>query len=402
MKPPEVTVIAGIPAQNTALYWAIRFSAGDPAAFIDFGTGGVVSVPSRGSNTSVCAVARTRRILIVRDIEMERARRSARVDSVHSPSEFTPDGGFASDRETATAQALAECLRRADVKAVRADRTLALVYAEQLRLSGIAITYDADLAVAGRRCKDEQEIAWLGEAQAATERAIRMACETVARAQAQGDGVLLAGSEPLNCELLRRRIDLQLLAEGYDNPVCIVASGPRGADCHDRGSGVIRTGEPVIIDVFPLNRTTLYSGDCTRCVVHGAVPDQVCRMHAAVLAAKRAAIAATRAGVTGESIHAVTAAEITRAGYQMGMPPKDAPDSWCGMVHGTGHGIGLSVHEQPLLDKGGPALVEGDAITIEPGLYCKAIGGIRIEDMVIVTKSGCMNLNTLPESLEWC
>jgi Xaa-Pro aminopeptidase len=71
------------------------------------------------------------------------------------------------------------------------------------------------------------------------------------------------------------------------------------------------------------------------------------------------------------------------------------------MVHGTGHGVGLDVHEPPLLDFGGPKLVVGDALTIEPGLYCKAIGGVRVEDMVIVTADGCENLNTLPEGLEW-
>jgi Xaa-Pro aminopeptidase len=71
------------------------------------------------------------------------------------------------------------------------------------------------------------------------------------------------------------------------------------------------------------------------------------------------------------------------------------------MVHGTGHGIGLEVHEPPLLDRKGPVLVAGDALTVEPGLYCKAIGGVRVEDMVIVTQNGCENLNRLPTGLEW-
>ena len=71
------------------------------------------------------------------------------------------------------------------------------------------------------------------------------------------------------------------------------------------------------------------------------------------------------------------------------------------MTHGTGHGIGLDVHEPPLLDDGGPALVVGDALTIEPGLYCRAIGGVRVEDMVIVTETGHENLNQLPEGLDW-
>ena len=85
----------------------------------------------------------------------------------------------------------------------------------------------------------------------------------------------------------------------------------------------------------------------------------------------------------------------------MGLPPADAGDDYLGMVHGTGHGVGLEVHEPPLLDKGGPELVVGDILTIEPGLYSKTIGGVRVEDMVVVTETGCDNFNKLPEHLDW-
>ena len=124
-------------------------------------------------------------------------------------------------------------------------------------------------------------------------------------------------------------------------------------------------------------------------------------MHEAVADAKRQAIEATRSGVTGESVHEATAKALISHGYQMGLPTDDDPDSYCAMTCGTGHGIGLEVHEPPLLDYKGPKLLVGDALTIEPGLYCRAIGGIRLEDLVIVTEDGCENLNTLPEGLDW-
>ena len=85
----------------------------------------------------------------------------------------------------------------------------------------------------------------------------------------------------------------------------------------------------------------------------------------------------------------------------MGFAPDDAGDNYWTMMHGTGHGIGLDVHEPPLLDYKGPPLVRGDALTIEPGLYCNQVGGIRIEDLVIVTDEGCENLNRLPTGLDW-
>ena len=157
----------------------------------------------------------------------------------------------------------------------------------------------------------------------------------------------------------------------------------------------------MIIDIFPCNRATHYNGDCTRTAVHGEISPRLAKMHAAVVAAKQAAIAATRAGVTGEAVHDATAASIRGDGYEMGLPDDSQPPSYCGMTHGTGHGIGLDVHEPPLLDRGGPPLVVGDALTIEPGLYCAEVGGVRVEDLVVVTQAGCENLNQLQDGLDW-
>ncbi|MBL9140943.1 MAG: aminopeptidase P family protein, partial [Phycisphaerae bacterium] len=238
-------------------------------------------------------------------------------------------------------------------------------------------------------------------AQQATERAMKMACETVARASTTRNGVLTYEGEPLTSDRLRFLIDVQLLREGFANPPAIVAGGPQGADCHEHGSGDLRTGQPIIVDIFPRDQRTLYNGDCTRTVVHGEPHPDVVRMHHTVIEAKRAAVAATRAGATGEDVHRATLSVVHARGFASGLPPADAPDSWCGMTHGTGHGIGLDVHESPLLDFKGPVLVRGDALTIEPGLYGKQHGGVRVEDMVVVTESGCENLNTLFEGLNW-
>jgi Xaa-Pro aminopeptidase len=380
----EARVLAGIPAINCTFYWRIRFSVGDPAALIE--------LPRAG---------RTHSIFILRDIEMERARAHARADQVACPADFAPEGGLSGDRETATAQAVAECLRREGVRRAVADRTLPLIFAHEIQQAGIAVECDTQWGVIQRRCKDEQEIGWLQESQQATEAAMQMACQMVARAQARADGVLLVDGQPLTSERLRAAIDVFLLERGYTNPTSIIAGGPQGSDCHELGSGELRTEQPVIVDIFPRNRRTLYYGDCTRTVVHGPISEELQRMHQAVVAAKAAATAACRAGVTGETVHEATKAAITSQGYAVGLPGPDAPDSYCAITHGTGHGIGLDVHEPPLLDKGGPELVVGDAVTIEPGLYCKAIGGVRVEDMVVVTRDGCVSLNRLPEGLDW-
>ena len=378
-------LIAGIPAVNKSLFHAVRFAVGDPAACIDFLHDGKPA----------------HRLFIVRDIEMGRARQHARADAVSCPRDFEPAGGLSGDRETATAQAVAECLRRQHITLVVSDRTLPLIFADHLRQAGIALEYDAGMGVLSRRAKDTQEVEWLQSAQRATEDAMRMACETVARASADANGVLHHGGERLSAEHLRFMIDVHLLKLGFSNPPSIVACGAQGADCHEHGHGDLRTGQPVIVDIFPRCQKTFYNGDCTRTVVHGEVHPEVARMHGTVLEAKRAAIAAVRTGVTGEDVHRATLGVIHAHGFASGMPPADAPDTWCGMTHGTGHGIGLDVHEPPLLDFKGPVLVTGDALTVEPGLYGRAHGGVRVEDMVIVGVDGATNLNSLFEGLSW-
>ncbi len=382
---PAATLMAGVPSHNFHLYHRIRFLVGDPVAFIQFHAG-----PAAGSS-----------VLILRDIEMDRAKRHARADKIACPADFTPAAGLSGDRETATAQAAAECLRRSEVYHTVADRSLPFIFAHEIRQTGIDIRCDPELGVLDRRAKDEQEIEWLREAQRVTEQAMERACSIVARSEARQDGILFFEGQPLTSARLRATIDVFLLEQGYSNPTSIVASGPQGADCHESGSGEIRTGQPVILDIFPQNRKTLYNGDCTRTVVHGEIPAEIQRAHAAVVLAKSAAIAATRADVTGEDVHAAATTVIREHGYSLGVPPKGAGEDYCGMIHGTGHGIGLDVHEPPLLDRGGPTLIAGDALTIEPGLYCRAWGGIRVEDLVIVTPDGCENLNSLHEGLTW-
>ena len=135
--------------------------------------------------------------------------------------------------------------------------------------------------------------------------------------------------------------------------------------------------------------------------MHGDVPDEVLRMHAAVCDAKRCGMAAARAGVTGEDVHRATIAAIVKHGYKTGLPPADAPDDYCAMTHGTGHGVGLECHEPPLLDFKGPELLEGELVTIEPGLYRRGIGGVRVEDIVLIHADRCETLNKLPEGLDW-
>lgn len=382
----RVSLCAGIPAISAALHHRIRFPVGDPVALITLQS---------------TANAAPRRILILRDIEMDRARKHARADEFYSPADFTPASGLSGDRETATAQSVAECIRTLGATSVSIDRSTPAIYWHQLVAAGLQVICNPEDGVSIRRSKDAQEIAWLRQCQQDTEAAVRLACEIIASAPTRADGVLLNAGKPLTSERIREVIDVYLLRRGYLNPESIVACGAMGSDCHEHGSGELRTCEPIIVDIFPRSRKTLYNGDCTRTVVHGAAPRDVVQMHAAVVAAKHAAIAAIRPGVTGEQIHAETSRVIREAGFAMGMPSSEETWAQARMTHGTGHGVGLEVHEPPLLAKKGPPLVIGDVVTVEPGLYQPGLGGVRVEDMLVVTADGCENFGTLPEGLDW-
>lgn len=379
----KAILLAGIPAENPALFHRVRFGVGDPAGWIQFQNGSGV-----------------RTEFIVRDIEMDRAKKVVRVDQVSCPADYKPASGLSGDRPTATAQAIAECLNRNSVQVVTTDRTLPYIYAWHIQKAGIALEYDPNLGVLDRRAKDEQELEYLAEAQKVTEEAILLACQTVARSVAGKDGTLLHKNETLTCESIQRIVAEFLLDRGYQSPHgMIVASTPHSGDCHEKGTGPLRTGEAVIIDVFPLSSKTRYYGDCTRTVVHGDPSDMMKRMHAAVVAAKKAATAAAVAGNTADDVHSATKAQIQAHGFRFSRGEiSDEPV----LPHGTGHGVGLEVHEPILLDDNGGTLIANEALTIEPGLYSRKFGGVRVEDIVVVSASGApRSLNSLPEGLDW-
>mgnify|MGYP001423306548 CR=1 FL=1 len=376
------TVLAGVPAVNMTFFHRIRFSVGDSSFFAELPDG--------------------QTILLVRDIEMDRASKLARADRVGCASDFMPEGGLDGDRVTALAQAGAECLRQSGVCEVRADRTLPYIFAHHLQVAGIMLEYDRDFGVLERRVKDDEELENLRAVQTVTEDAMQMACSLIARAPADTDGVLQHESVPLTSERVRQLISRFVL--DYDCTTLhdsIVVTIPHVADCHHFGNGPLRKDLPVIVDIFPTHNHTHYCGDCTRTVVNGDPSDKIRDMHACVVKANQAGCEALRPGTTGEAVHEVVSEVIRSGGYAMGQPPDDADEEFIGMRHGTGHGIGLDVHEPILLAKGGGEILASEIFTVEPGLYSAKYGGVRVEDMVAVTGNGFENYNKLPSGLDW-
>lgn len=376
--PKVARILAGFPDKNASLFRRIGVPLGDPAAWIELDA---------------------RRIALVRDIEMDRVQQVGHADDVTTPAEHPPPAGLSADRETATAEAAAQVLRSAKVERVYADRSLPYVYAWHIEQAEIQVLYDPDLGVTDRRQKTHQEIDWLQQSQRVTEEVMRLMCETIAKASVADDGTLVHEGKTLTSEEVQSMAGIEFMRRGYSmGHGCIVATAPEVADCHHRGQGPLRTEIPVIVDLFPRNEETRYWGDCTRTVVNGQPSSTVQKMHQAVVEAKAAATAQLRAGNMAESVHRASDEVLVQHGFPLSRGQlTDEPS----IQHGTGHGIGLDVHEPILLDHGGGEMLEGEVFTIEPGLYGRNVGGVRVEDMLVVTTGEAKNLNQLHEGLDW-
>lgn len=379
---PTTVLLAGIPARNANLYHRVQFLAPDSVVFI---------AHADGSKT-----------LLVRDIEMSRARKLAHIDRVYCPGDFAPDGGFSANREVGMAQAAAACLKHHGESRVTIEGTLPYLHAHHLLEAGITLDYQEELGELERRIKSAREIEWLRHAQQVTGETVAFACRTIAAAVPDRDGLLHHDGRVLTSERMRTMITAFLNDRNFSNPHdSIVVTLPHVADCHHFGTGPLRVNEPVIVDIFPMDNATRYHGDMTRTVVNGEAGDEFKRMHAAVAAAKQAGCEALRPGTTGDAVHHTTIAKLVEHGYSEKRGGDVGDATRASMRHGTGHGIGLDVHEPILLSHAGGEIHAGEVFTVEPGLYSSVDGGARIEDMVLVTESGHEVLAPLYEGWVW-
>jgi len=198
------------------------------------------------------------------------------------------------------------------------------------------------------------------------------------------DGLLYRDGEALTSESIRREIALLCLKENCFAEGTIVAGGEQACDPHERGHGPLSSNQLLIVDIFPRDLSSGYYGDMTRTYLKGeASPDQT-RLVETVLEAQKRALEGIREGVTGNQIHQAVVDCFNQSNYHTGRDEK----GYHGFFHGTGHGLGLEIHEQPRVSKEGGELKAGMVVTIEPGLYYRGLGACRMEDVICVTPTG--------------
>ena len=196
----------------------------------------------------------------------------------------------------------------------------------------------------------------------------------------------------LSSEILKQEAEKALIEKGmFDLLGMIISTGVQTAVPHHDGTGPILPHQPIVCDIFPRHRKSGYFADMTRTYVKGKPSEKIERMYKTILRAQQASFKKIRAGVSAKEIYEKAADIVVKSGFDIGET---------GFIHGLGHGVGLDIHEKPNLKPSSEDILEaGNVLTVEPGLYYPEAGGVRLEDMVLVTKKGCINLTNYPKKL---
>ena len=338
------------------------------------------------------------RLLFARSLEYARAVEESDATTVQRYVDFDhQDKVEEHGKREAVDRVHADFLRAYGVESVAVPPRFPLRTADGLRAQNVAVTPDEDGTITEiRATKTDAEIEHVRTAQKANEAAMERAEHLIGEADIGEDGTLYYDGEQLTSERVKQGIEVTLLRHGCALDETIVACGRDAADPHDRGSGPLVAGEPIIVDIFPKDKATKYHADMTRTFCRGDPTGTIREWYDLTQRAKAAALDAVEPGVTGQAVHDAVCAVYEDAG----LPTLRSDErTETGFIHSTGHGVGLDVHELPRVAPGGDKLQPGHVVTIEPGLYDPDVGGVRIEDIVVVTEGGYENFTDYPERL---
>ncbi len=361
----------GAPDNTADIRYIAGFTSSDPAAFVKVGK---------------------EKYLIVGALDAAKAAAGSSCGKVYSIEEAV--ARWKSER-TFIAVIIA-LLRRSRVRCVNVAADFPVGCARELELAGLRVNVLQGTVFPGREVKRPDEIEKIVECQHIAGKAMKMATGMIARAGIDRRGRLVLDGSLLTAEGLRRAIDIELLKHDCAGGGTIVACGKDSVEPHGVGFGPLLAGECIVLDIFPRSLTNGYWGDMTRTVVKGPPCRKIRRMYEAVKAAQAAAFARIRSGVSAVSVHNAAVKAMEERGFETGK--RDGRPE--GFIHGTGHGVGVGIHEPPRIGRAPGRLKAGHVVTVEPGLYYHDVGGMRIEDLVVVTADGWRCLGNCGKKLE--
>lgn len=338
-----------------------------------------------------------RPVLVMSDLELDRARREAPHCQVISRSDLVRRLQQDGQRPADTAGLIAHLLRREGVRRVCVPENFPLGIAQRLQALRIRVKPRVGDFFAEREYKSAAEVKKISAALTMAEVGLAEGIHAIKNSRVGRNRRLMYRNAPLTAEKVRGIIGTAIIQAGGVAANTIVACGPQTSDPHERGHGILRAGEPIILDVFPRSQQTGYFGDITRTVVKGRAPERLRQLYRAVEEGQDLAFSLVRHGASARAIHAKVQEHFNSLGYKTCR----SRGRMQGFFHSTGHGLGLDLHETLSI---GPnsrdRLQEGHVVTIEPGLYFPNIGGVRLEDVALVTKRGARNLTRFEKVLE--
>ena len=337
--------------------------------------------------------------VVMSELEIDRARKSMRDFTIWSWNNLAEKiSKKGSPHRPGIAEIAIKLCKINRVSKVVVPGNFPLEHARELEKSGIVVTPVRGSIFPERDLKSPSEIKAIREALRITQAGISSGKEALRRSKVAKNGQLKLDGTPLTAERLRAIIDSKILEFGGIAQDTIVACGNQGCDPHERGHGPLKAKLPIIVDVFPRISKTGYHGDITRTFVKGRPKDIVFKIYDAVHAAQTNSIAAISHDVATTVPHQVVCETFENLGFKTGKHPKTGVNQ--GFFHGTGHGLGLEIHEMPRMGKNSSGLLLAtQVVTVEPGLYYPGIGGVRLEDVVVVTKRKPRNLVDIEKDL---
>ena len=372
---PEVaTLFIAASEQDSNLYYATRFIAPDSFIYLEI---------------------KGERLLVMSDLEMDRAKSQASADRVLSYSELEQKAKKKGVKEPTTVDIVDLVLKESKIRRLLVPAHFPFIYATRLQELGYSLKPKRDPFYEQRVVKTAEEVRHIEAAQRATEDAVAAAHAVLRQATIKNSELWFEGAV-LTSERIKKLINVKLMERDCVAQHTIVAGGEQACDPHNEGSGPLPANRSIIFDVFPRSAVSRYFADMSRTVIRGVVSPELKRLYQMVKDAQEEAIEKVKDGADGMKIHQGICTRFEKAGYKTGL----VNGRMQGYFHGTGHGVGLDIHESPRISRTGSLLQEGHVVTVEPGLYYPGLGAVRIEDMVLVTKDGCRNLTDFPKVFE--
>jgi Xaa-Pro aminopeptidase len=337
-----------------------------------------------------------RPVIVLSDLEIDRARKQAQHCHAVSLSAYQQKLRRDGVKSPRFAHVIREILRENKIRRPIVPDNFPLGLARELKKLGIKLKPRTSF-FPKREIKSADEVRKISAALTMAEVGMAEGMQALRLSKIGRNRQLIYRGLPLTSERLRAVIDCAILQARGMAGNTIVAGGKQGCDPHERGHGRLRANEPIIIDIFPRSQKTGYFGDITRTVVRGRANETVKKLYDTVFQGQKIALQKVRAGTSTAEIHQCVQQFFKQRGYSTGKRNGRME----GFFHGTGHGLGLEVHEAPRMGATSTGnLKAGQVVTVEPGLYYPEIGGVRLEDVAFVTANGAKNLTRFEKVLE--